>query len=808
MANRRLNATITIGGAVSSSLRSAFGATRDEVGRVGQAITQLTARERTLNNTIREQERLGQAGSALRVHYAQQEITAINRQVEALRREQTVLRQIAEAQTAINTARDRSRSAMFNSAGAGFAIGGMLRAPLKAFEDLDAAMNNMQVAMTNSTGKLPMQFDAIKKQTIELGNVLPGTTADFVNLATALKEQGMPMEAIAGGALKSAANLSVVMKMVPEQAGEMVAKLREAFQLGENEFEKMADYTQRARFGFGLKPDDLLLGAKYYGGKLNALGLTGAENVKKIYALQGMAAQQGMDGSTFGTNFSMMLTRVGLMTERLNKNSKEMKAVNAELNKAGIHLEFFDKKGKFAGVDNMVQQLDKIKGLSMEKRLQVLTRLFGEEGGRVADLLARNGTEGYQKAMQAMDAEASLAQRIAIATSSFKNQIEALGGTFTNFLAAVGAPLAEMFAPVLKSLNEIVGGPLQSFIERNQTAVKIVGGFAVAATGVLALGAAISGVVFVTTFAAEGLLMMGTAVMSLGTAYTWLASTALPAVVTAFRAIGVAMMANPVGAAVAGIALAAGLIYTYWGPISSFFTRVWDDLKIAATVGIEAIKNALANWQPMAAFQTAWAGVAQYFAGIWADIKATAAAAIDWVIAKIQSVANLWAATKNFLTGGAAVAPTAGATGAAPATKQAPAPAVAPSKTVGQAAGQPAPVIQMAEYKAANPVVNVASKPVVSAAPAPAVNNVIQFPKQDDKPVKVAMATPTPPPVPAMASKSESKPAPVVNDNRSYNMTVHAAPGQDTKAIADEVMRRQKGNNSKSGALYDRAMGY
>lgn len=807
MANRRLNATITIGGAVSSSLRSAFGTTRDEVGRIGQAISTLTSRERVLNQTIREQEQLGRAGSALRVHYAQQEIAAINQQVTALRREQTVMREIAAAQNAINTARDRSRSTMFNTAGAGFAIGGMLRAPLKAFEDLDAAMNNMQVAMTNSTGKLPAQFDAIKKQTVELGNVLPGTTADFVNLATALKEQGMPMEAIAGGALKSAANLSVVMKMVPEQAGEMVAKLREAFSLGEAEFGKMADYTQRARFGFGLKPDDLLLGAKYYGSKLNALGLTGAENVKKIYALQGMAAQQGMDGSTFGTNFSMMLTRVGLMTERLNKNSKEMKAVNAELNKAGIHMDFFDKKGKFAGVDNMVQQLDKLKGLSMEKRLQVLIRIFGEEGGRVADLLARNGTEGYNKALQAMDAEASLEQRIAIATSSFKNQIEALGGTFTNLLASVGAPLAEMFAPVLKTLNVVVGGPLQQFIERNQTAVKIVGGLAVAATGVLALGAAISGVVFVTTFAAEGLVMLATGVMSLGTAYTWLASTALPAVVAAFRAVGVAMMTNPIGAAVAGIALAAGLIYTYWGPISSFFTRVWDDLKIAATVGIEAIKSALANWQPMAAFQAAWAGVSQYFAGIWADIKATAAAAIDFVIAKIKSVGDLWAATKNFLTGGGAAptaaAPAAPQTGATPATKPV-------GSTVGQAA---APVVKMADYRTPAPVVNVAPKTTVAAAPnAPVVNNVVQFPKQaaaaTDKPIKVAMATPTPPPVPAMATTAAAKPAPVVNDNRQYNMTVHAAPGQDTKAIAAEVMRQQKANTSKSGALYDRAMGY
>jgi TP901 family phage tail tape measure protein len=606
MANKRLNATITIGGAVTGALKSALGTTRDKLQEIGRTITDLKTRQKELNGVISDQERLGRNGNALRVQYANQELGTINRQIEALRKRQALEKSIGDTQAAIRTANANNRTATMERAGAAFAIGAIFRTPLKAFEDLDAAMNNMQVAMTNSSGSVPMQFEAIKKQTIELGNVLPGTTADFVNLATALKEQGMPINAIVGGALKSAAHLSVVMKMVPEQAGEMVAKLREAFQLTDEEFGNMADFTQRAKFGFGLKSDDLLLGAKYYGGKLNALGMTGAENVRRIYAIQGMAAQQGMDGSTFGTNFSMMLTRVGLMTERLHKNSKEMRAVNAELDKAGIHMTFFDKGGKFAGVENMVTQLDKLKKLSMEKRLQVLTRIFGEEGGRVADLIARNGVDGYNKALQAMDAEASLAQRIDIATSSFRANIEALGGTITNMLAAVGKPVAEMFTPVMQSMNEFVGGPLMAFIERNETAMKVVGGLAAAATGIFALGAGFAGIAWMSGIAASGFVSLYATALRLWPMLTFLGGTVLPMVANAILVVGRAALLNPIGLAITAIAGAAFLIYKNWEPIKGFFVGLFD------------------------------------------SIRATVASSFEWIVKKIQLVGEYWSRTKSF----------------------------------------------------------------------------------------------------------------------------------------------------------------
>ena len=99
-----------------------------------------------------------------------------------------------------------------------------------------------------------------------------------------------------GGGLEAAASLGVVMNMPAEAAAEMTAKLREAYKLSDSELPRMADSMQRAKFAFGVKPGDLLAANAYMAPMLNQLGISGIENVDKINAIQGMAAQVGLEG--------------------------------------------------------------------------------------------------------------------------------------------------------------------------------------------------------------------------------------------------------------------------------------------------------------------------------------------------------------------------------------------------------------------------------------------------------------------------------------------------------------------------------
>jgi hypothetical protein len=244
----------------------------------------------------------------------------------------------------------------------------------------------------------------------------------------------------------------------------------------------MADLTQKAKFAFGLNPEEIKYAAQYMGTSLNSLHLTGAENAKTMLAFQGYARQKGMEGSVFGTNFAQMLNQMGQMESKLGRNSKPMHEVNNELAQYGIHMEFFSKQGKFVGLENMLGQLEKMRVLSEKERLFVTNKLFGMEGGRIASMGIDMGRSGLQENLVLMDKQADIMQRIDTVTKSAKNTWEAFTGTVTNLLAAFGGPAVDFLKPYITKLNEITGGPLQKFIEDHKTMATVVG------VGALALG--------------------------------------------------------------------------------------------------------------------------------------------------------------------------------------------------------------------------------------------------------------------------------------------------------------------------------
>lgn len=440
-----------------------------------------------------------------------------------------------------------------------------LETPIKAFADLDEASTNLRVAMMDNFGQIPPQFAEINRQAIELGNILPGTTADFVNSARALIENGTSLETVVGGGLKAASYLGVILKLPQAGAAEMVAKFREAFGLAENELTKMADLTQRAKFAFGLNPEEVKYAAQYAGGTLNNLKLTGLENTKMFLAMEGMARQKNVEGSVFGTNFATMLNSIGMMEQKLHKNSKIMREINGDLKHAGIRMQFFDKAGNFMGLENMVSQLEKLNKLSQKDKLNVMNKLFQVEGGRVASILADGGVAGLHKAMGTMDRQADLMKRINETTKSAKNTWEAFTGTVTNLWAAVGGPMVTSLYPLINRANELVGGPLMAWVDRNKDLVKWLG-LVVLASGVLLV--ALGGLGIVAGAVAGGLAAIGSAV---------------------------AVLLGPIGIAAATIAAGAALVIRHWASISAFFKGLWQGLS-AGMAPLKSLGGQVAGW--------------------------------------------------------------------------------------------------------------------------------------------------------------------------------------------------------------------
>ena len=124
---------------------------------------------------------------------------------------------------------------------------------------------------------------------------------------------------------------------------------------------------------------------------------------------------------------------------------------------------------------------------------------------------------------------------------------------------------------------------------------------------------------------ATGLSRVGKGAASLGKI---LAGGLLKGLTLAGKAIlwvGKALLMNPIGLIITGIAVAAYLLYRYWGPVSAFFKRLWAQVTSAFSRA----------WQSITAV---WQGISGWFSGLWTEIKT----AFDGGIAGVGQLVLNW----------------------------------------------------------------------------------------------------------------------------------------------------------------------
>lgn len=133
----------------------------------------------------------------------------------------------------------------------------------------------------------------------------------------------------------------------------------------------------------------------------------------------------------------------------------------------GIKMNFFDKQGKFAGIENMFAELDKLKPLKDIDRMHVLNKLFGVEASRPASIMIeKGGLAGFKESMAKQDSQADMDERITMKTSTLKSKSEALDGTWENTKASAAKELGEGKKRALDSANSVLGDKIQPTIEK------------------------------------------------------------------------------------------------------------------------------------------------------------------------------------------------------------------------------------------------------------------------------------------------------------------------------------------------------
>lgn len=571
--------------------------------------TELTGMAQEFNKAGIQMDRLNEEESDLKnkIHLTTMEL---NKQKEALSRHEKAQKKYEEMQTRMNKASELAKKGLAVSA---VAIAGMGYS-LKQYEDAEDAAMGLRVSMMQANGQVAKEYGEINKLANSLGTKLPGTTADFQNMMAVLIQQGISAKAILGGVGVAAGYLGVQMKMPFEEAAEFAAKMQDATKTAEKDMLSLMDVIQRGYY-LGVDKGNMLQGFSKISAGMKIIKQEGLEGAKAMAPLLIMADQAAMAGESAGNAFSKIFKSM-MDTDGIKKALKD--------SKTGLTMDFTDGKGEFGGLDNMYKQLEKLKGLSTEQRLPILSAMFGNDTETIqaTNLLIDKGKAGYDEVVAKMQAQADLQTRVNAQLSTLKNLKDAAGGTFTSLLALFGEQLAPQFKSMITGFTNITEN-VTAWAQANpglaNTIAKVAGGAALLIGGLSAISMGLITVVGPIMVVMKSLQAMGL-VMSLA------ASPILVAL--GLLAVAGYMLYKNWDEIVSGSKLIwqqlsgyvsqklesiSGYITTKMEAVSGYFSEKWNAIKSLFSGGLSGISALIINWSPIGLFYSAFAKVLSWF---------------------------------------------------------------------------------------------------------------------------------------------------------------------------------------------------
>ncbi|MCT9825208.1 phage tail tape measure protein [Pseudomonas veronii] len=523
--------------------------------------------------------------------------------------------------------------------GVGYAATRPIAAAVKAFAPNEDSATQLKVSMMDDTGKVSEDFQKITDLATKLGDRLPGTTADFQNMMTMLRRQGLSAQSILGGTGEAAAYLGVQLKMEATEAAEFAAKMQDATRTTEKDMMGLMDTIQRG-FYAGVDPGNMLQGFSKIAPVMDVIKKSGIDAAKELAPLLIMMDQAGMEGGSAGNAFRKIF-QAGLDGDHVNSANKIAAGGNT-----GVSFKFTDDKGNFAGLENLYAQVEKLKAFNDVDRNAIIKKLFGDDAETLTTLntMMNKGLAGYQEVQQKLKTQADLRTRVNEQLNTLTNIMEAAEGSFTNAMAEFGAAVAPELKDLIKTLGEIANS-IGAWARENP---KLAGGLVKVVAAIAALAFVFGGLALtmasmlgpfavlrygMTMFGLQGggiTKMLGRFLPTLtglarnvfpmfAQGVRMLAMTMGGALVTALRTVGIALWglaANPIvlviAAVVAALAGGAYLIYKNWDAVKNYFANAWTEIKAGFDGGIGGIITTLVNFSPLGLLYQAFSGVLSY----------------------------------------------------------------------------------------------------------------------------------------------------------------------------------------------------
>lgn len=743
MSSKRLSANIVIGGAMTGGLRGAFASTSKSLTQLGAETRKLSTQQKTLASGIQTFSRMGKNVDGLRDKYAR-----VTDQLNRMRIATDRLQRVERARDANLATRSRIRGRMMDTV----ALGLMAGAPIKAAIDYESSLADVAKVVDFK------EPDGLKKmgRTIrEMSQRLPMAASDIARIVAAGGQSGLAENELTSFA-ESAVKMGVAFGITADEAGQMQAEMRSAFGMTQAGIDTLADKMNYLANTTAASESKIASVVQRVGPLGEVAGLAAGE----IAALGATLVGIGVDESIAATgiqNFMLALVS-GEAATKAQRTAMERLGLSAAALAKGMQ---DDAQGTIMAV------LEAVKKLPEEVQASTLSQLFGKESIKaiapllnVTDQLADNLAKVNDETRYAGAVQKEFAAR----SATTANRLQLLRNNAVN----LGIVLGETVLPALNSLAEAAGpivGGITRMAEEHPRLTKAITGTIAASVG---LRVATMALRYAFTFPIAGFLR----VVSLGAKaanVVTLAAGKFGGLGTIVRHVGMTLVRTPWGAAVAGLVAAGVMVWREWERVKSFFTGLWSGL----TEGLAPVHQKITGFIERVpiigkAFDLVGSAISKVF---------------DW-FGKLFTPVNH--TTDQLAAAGSAGQKAGSMIASAIEFALVPMTALIDAITwvTDNIGGMISGVKGMAE----------AGGNMVSGAWR-STKSFLGIGDEDETQATTAAGL-TPPPLP---STTVARGGNVLNDSRTINMQVHAAPGMSPDQVADMAVRKMDRRNDVRG---------
>ena len=443
--NKRLNATITIGGAISGTLKSALGSTRDKLRDIGSTIRNLEKEQRLLGKSIQEFGRMGKNVDGMRARYA-----AVTAEIDKARKAQDKM--IA----------GQKRAEFFKSAattggkvvGAVAAVGASALVPIIEAAKFEKAMLGVAKQVDgarDSSGKLTQVYYDMAGQIQKLARETPIATNEIADMVAAGARMGIAKDELIGFT-RNAAMMASAFDLPAGQLADDMGKIANLFHIPIPAIGGLADAINYLDDNTLAKGPDIIEFLTRTGGVASSVKITG----------NAMAAI-GSTLLTLGERSETASTATNAFFQKLaaaDKGTKKFKEAMAEI---GLSTASIQKGMQTDAAGTILKVLDAVNKLPAEKRLGNLVEMVGlEHSDTIAKMVANVGELRNQMAMANSEAaQGSMGREYAaqLATTNAQWTI------FVNKATEVGVAIGTILLPPINSLMTVLGDVVTKLVE-------------------------------------------------------------------------------------------------------------------------------------------------------------------------------------------------------------------------------------------------------------------------------------------------------------------------------------------------------